>query len=103
MRLFSAAVKFREHKFILICVAFALAFCGVFAAVSCDCHSDELNSHAGTCACDCVCCSPAGVMQIADSGSNRTAPLSIVRMLPHIEDSDSGRLIESFIFTPPRA
>jgi len=92
----------RRHKTLAFFLAALLAFCGLLGAMECDCHCDDHGAVEQSCACDCVCCNIGGAAQIVDCQTGTVSPRAFAGFLQSHAAGDSGRLTESFIFTPPR-
>ena len=70
---------------------------------ACDCHEGDCKSEPATCACDCACCIVAGAEQPERMETTLALPMPVVASVHIVSEEDTGRLTESFIFTPPRA
>jgi hypothetical protein len=88
---------------IAICVLLAFALSGAFKMIACECHADTCAPNDFGCVCVCTRGSPAGTAGPAEPAAASAIRIGIIGAL-HPDDEDlSGRLAESFIFTPPRA
>ena len=95
------------HRFSNILLSLSVALlvaAGTWLSVfACECHEGDCKSEPAACACDCACCIVAGAEQPDRPEMTLSLPLPVVARFPIAPEGDSGRLIESFIFTPPRA
>lgn len=97
------AVNRRKNIFVAFVFVLLFALCGAWADIGCNCHDDADCQDSAACACDCICCGSGVAILAANSGSSAIEPLLIFAFLNPTQAGDSGRLTESFIFTPPRA
>lgn len=97
------AMSRHRHQVLALCTALLLAVVGLLGLMACDCHADDHGAHEHACACDCVCCgAPLSALAAAPGCDAPARPMHPAAVHP-AADGDTGRLTESFIFTPPRA
>ena len=93
----------RQNRFIALWLLIGFVLCGTVSALVCDGHADACDPADATCACDCITCGSGLALSVGDAGSAHIMPPPRVHFVDRQDDRDSGRLLESFIFTPPRA